>query len=157
MAGFFALGGVGISSWTTARRDAAQERREAKKRRADKFEELVAAVYEFDHWTDQTRRRVLLDDKDISQTVSPFAKLHSIAGVYFPQFGRLIGELDAYSSQYVSSIYMAAGTKVSKGPAGTMQGFNETYIPYMQKRDALLVALGEFAREEFQQGGAEDQ
>jgi hypothetical protein len=40
---------MGINSFATARRDAAQERHEAKRRRADKFEELVAAVYEFAH------------------------------------------------------------------------------------------------------------
>jgi hypothetical protein len=53
LTGAFALGGslgaMGINSFATARRDAAQERHEAKRRRADKFEELVAAVYEFAH------------------------------------------------------------------------------------------------------------
>ena len=31
-------------------RDWVQQRHDAKKRRADKFEELLAAVYEYDYW-----------------------------------------------------------------------------------------------------------
>jgi hypothetical protein len=50
LSGLFALGGIEVGLVGTARRDVAQERREKTKRRADKFEELVAAVYEFDHW-----------------------------------------------------------------------------------------------------------
>ena len=73
LAGIFALGGVIAGQIGTARRDAAQERREARKRRADKFEELVAAVYEFDHWVDSIRQRDA-GGADIPERVSPFAK-----------------------------------------------------------------------------------
>ena len=52
----------------TACRDAAQEHREAKKRRSDKFEELVAAVYEFDHWVEGVRQRETVG-VDIPETV----------------------------------------------------------------------------------------
>jgi hypothetical protein len=92
MAGFFALGGVGISSWLTSRRDAAQERREAQKRRADKFEELVVAVYEFDHWLERTKSRTAFGE-DIPETPSPFAKVQSITSIYFPQFSKPVREL----------------------------------------------------------------
>jgi len=43
LSGAFALGGT-VGLMGAARRDAAQDRREAGKRRADKFEELVAAI-----------------------------------------------------------------------------------------------------------------
>jgi hypothetical protein len=67
---------------------------EAKQRRADKFEELVAAVYEFDHWV-QHIGSPEVNGRDIPQTVSPFAKLQSISSVYFPQFNEAIRELDS--------------------------------------------------------------
>jgi hypothetical protein len=150
LTGLFALGGIGVGLVGTARRDAAQERRETRKRREEKFQELVAAVYEYDHWTDQTRWRAIFDE-DIPQTVSPFAKIQSISAVYFPQFGRLVDELNAYASQYVSWIYTtAAAKKGSKGYAEASDGFNEAYMPYMNSREALLDALKKFAREEFQ-------
>jgi DNA-binding helix-hairpin-helix protein with protein kinase domain len=78
----------------SARRDAAQERREARKRRADKFEELVAAVYEFDHWLDGIRNRDAFGHDNVAETASPFAKVQSISSIYFPQFVEPIAELD---------------------------------------------------------------
>jgi hypothetical protein len=81
LTGLFALGGIGVGLFATARRDAAQEARDARKKRADKFEELVAAVYEFDHWLDGARQ-----GKDAPERASPFAKVQSISSVYFPQF-----------------------------------------------------------------------
>jgi hypothetical protein len=142
--GAFTIGGVIATAAGTAIRDGAQQRREAKKRRADKFEELVAAVYEFDHWIDDARRRDLHDDEGIPQTVSPFAKVQSISAIYFPQFGKLVLELDATSSQYVGWMYKAKEQKV-------IDGFKEAYKPYMEKRQALLRTLQDFASEEFQQ------
>jgi hypothetical protein len=40
-------------------RDELQKRHETKRRRSDKFEELVAAVYEFEHWLTLVRQREL--------------------------------------------------------------------------------------------------
>lgn len=80
LTGFFtlvgSLGGIGVGLVGTARRDAAQERREARKRRADKFEELVAAVNEFDHWLETMRQRDAFGIGDTPQTVSPFARFN---------------------------------------------------------------------------------
>jgi hypothetical protein len=133
LTGLFALGGIGVGLVGSVRRDAAQDRREARKRRADKFEELVAAVYEFDHWL---------------ETVSPFAKLQAISSVYFPQFSKLVGELDIVSSQYVAWIYNPQ--EVTLSDTGKPLPFVEAYKPYMQKREALLKALQKFAHDEFQ-------
>ena len=43
-----------------------KERAEQKKRRADKFEDLVRAFYEFDHWLD-IKRGIALGGTDRSQ------------------------------------------------------------------------------------------
>jgi hypothetical protein len=51
----------------------AKDATEKKRKRAKKFEELVGAVYEYDHWIDTTRNiRIVSDDKEIN--VSPIAK-----------------------------------------------------------------------------------
>jgi hypothetical protein len=112
LTGLFALGGIGVGLVGAARRDAAQERREAKKRRADKFEELVAAVYEFDYWLSSIRPQ---DDKASPQPVSPFAKVQSISSVYFPQFSELIGELDRTSTQLRMWMYNAGHKNFERG------------------------------------------
>jgi hypothetical protein len=156
LTGAFALGGslgaMGINSLATARRDAAQEHREERKRRSDKFEELVAALYEFDHWLENMRQRAF-GIGDTKETVSPFAKVQSIAAVYFPQFSGLIGELDMASGQYRVWIYNAEQLRLANAVARLLDGFNEAHIPYVQKREDLLTALKKFAHEEFSMKG----
>ena len=98
--GLLALGGTVAGAIATTIRDAAQQRHETRKRRADKFEELVAAVYEFDHWLSSMRERDAFGVGDTRNTVSPFANVQSISSVYFPQFSGLIGELERASDQY---------------------------------------------------------
>src|SRR5260370_25146474 len=138
------LGGIGVGLVGSARRDAAQERHEKAKRRADKFEELVAAVYEFDHWLSGVRERDAFGvSPDIPVTVSPFAKVQSISSVYFQQFSELILELETASDQYRIWMYQAEGRRVSKN-AQYADGFSEAYGPYVQKREALLDALKKF-------------
>jgi hypothetical protein len=96
--GLLALGGTVAGAIATTIRDAAQQRHETRKRRADKFEELVAAVYEFDHWLSSMRERDAFRVGDTRNTVSPFANVQSISSVYFPQFSGLIGELESIRS-----------------------------------------------------------
>ena len=153
LAGLFALGGIGVGAVVAARRDAAQERHEKAKRRADKFEELVAALYDFDHWVDSSRQRDAFGF-DIPQTVSPFAKVQAISSVYFPQFDEAIRELDIATVQYRMWIHTAAVRRIDNNITKVSEGLTEAYTPYVQKRDALLGALKKFAHDEFQLGSA---
>jgi hypothetical protein len=149
LAGLFALGGIGVGLVGTARRDAAQEHHEKAKRRADKFEELVAAVYEFDHWLDSSRQRAF--GADIPETVSPFAKVQSISSVYFPQFDEAIRELDGATTRYRMWIQAAAVRRLDNNITQEVsEGLTEAFTPYAQKRDALLGTLTKFAHDEFQ-------
>jgi hypothetical protein len=75
LGGLLALGGTVATAVVTVVRDLVQQSREARKRRADKFEELVAAVYEFDHWLTLTRQRELEKKEGIPETVSPKCRL----------------------------------------------------------------------------------
>ena len=141
---------MGINSFATTRRDAEQERREAKKRRADKFEELVAAVYEFDHWLDGLRHREAFGVENIPETVSPFAKVQAISSVYFPQFSELIVQLDGATTQYVMWIYHAQAKRIAGNNDQLADGFNEAFMLYGQRRRELLQVLTKFAHAEFQ-------
>jgi hypothetical protein len=127
LTGLFALGGIGVGLVRTARRDAAQERRETRKRRADKFEELVAAVYEYDHWLKR-----IVSGSDEPKTMSPFAKVQSISAVYFPQFDGLIRELD-----FAAYAMWVHNTKMRTNRATQVtDGMDETYGAYYQKGQA---------------------
>jgi hypothetical protein len=151
LAGLSALGGNALGLIGTARRDAAQDRREAKKRRADKFEELVAAVYDFDHWLDSIRARdVFGNDTGEPQRVSPFANVQAISSVYFPQFNGAVHELDLAALQYLGWIHRAGGKRLRNEVAQINDGFGEAYDPYAAKRERLLNDLKAFAQTEFQ-------
>jgi hypothetical protein len=72
--GLLALGGTVAGAIATTIRDATQQRYETRKRRADKFEELVAAVYEFDHWLDGIRNRDAYGNDKVPETASPLRR-----------------------------------------------------------------------------------
>jgi len=105
--GLLGVGGTLVGVIGTTIRDVALQRHEKTKRRADKFEELVAAVYEFDHWLEGISRRSVFGRDDIPQTVSPLAKLQSTSATYFPQFDGSIRELHEAAGQYRIWMYQA--------------------------------------------------
>jgi hypothetical protein len=148
--GLLALGGTVAGAIATTIRDAAQQRHETRKRRADKFEELVAAVYEFDHWLEGIRNRNVFGIGNGPERVTPFAKVQSISSVYFPQFSDLVRELERASSQYMIWIHEAAQKRLTNYIANLNEGSKEVIGPYLQKREALLDALKKFAHAEFQ-------
>jgi hypothetical protein len=151
LSGGFALGGIGVGLVATARREAAQERRDALKRRADKFEELVAAIYEFDHWLEVILQRDAFGIANgIPQTVSPFAKVQSIAAVYFPQFSEPIADLDRVATDVLTSIYDVQQKRLSDISSFSAEKVSAASVTYTKEREVLLRELQRFAHEEFQ-------
>jgi hypothetical protein len=69
--GAIALAGTWLGPWITERHKEGTER---KKRLADKFEEMVGAIYQFDHWLD-TERNKALGGATGETAVSPFANI----------------------------------------------------------------------------------
>jgi len=124
----------------------AKDAADKKRKRAEKFEELVGAVYEYDHWIDTTRGiRVVGFEGAI--TVSPFAKIHAISDIYFPQFERAVEELRTAGHAYVMWMLEAAQNRPQKDTLDASLAEHETVVrPYMEKRNALLTELRSFAR-----------
>jgi hypothetical protein len=118
------------------------------KRRAEKFEELVAALYEHKHWLDTVEKiRVLARDEPI--TASPLAKVEAISAVYFPEFGDQIRALGGVAGEYELWM-MEAGEKMVRNDPAYTEGLIEARAPYLQAFLALLSELRAFARREFQ-------
>jgi hypothetical protein len=126
-----------------------KEKAELKKRRADKFEEMVGAVYEFDHWLDTARGRAL-GGITSEPTVSPFAKIQAIAAAYFPDFDPLIRDLDRKTNDYRAWIETAAFERVSGRLKELPDGFIEVLNPYTDARDKLMDELKRFTHTSFQ-------
>jgi hypothetical protein len=152
-------GAIGLlGPWLLQRRKEAEEKR---RRRAEKLEELVAAVYEFDHWIENTRNITAFGETDLSQTASPFAKIQAIVAIYFPQFSELVGALERASDRYVVWMNTAGQARLvwseqfQKGGSQALRDLpefstrNEAVEPYVKARMDLLEALTTFGSEEF--------
>jgi hypothetical protein len=126
-----------------------KEASDQKKKRAEKFEELVAAIYEFDHWVDNLVHIHAYGDA-LPSVVSPFAKIQAIASVYFPQFDQKISEFDRATGVYKLWMTTAGEKRIANKLDQVNDGLLDAYKPYVEKRDGLLTALKEFARSEFQ-------
>jgi hypothetical protein len=136
-----------------------QRRKEAEERRckrAEKFEELVAAVYEFDHWVEMRRRTVAYGDTNLPPNgPSPFAKIEAIVAIYFPSLTRRIAALDfglidfKFWTDVAGIARLSAGPNWLSLPEFSVERFNEASQTYMKARMDLLSALSDFGKAEF--------
>jgi hypothetical protein len=129
--------------------DARKEASEKKKKRAEKLEELVAALYEHKHWLD-TVRKLRVFGGDAPEGMSPFAKIEGIVTVHFPSLLPKLAELEAASDDYELWMITAAQKRLAAKGKADIEGFDDAYKPYMQKLGGLLKAIREYAKSEFQ-------
>jgi hypothetical protein len=76
-----------------------QQKAEKKRKRAEKFEELIATLYEHSHWLKEMQNVRLFGAED-KNVMSPLAKVQAISTVYFPDFEDQIRQLDIAADQY---------------------------------------------------------
>lgn len=149
--GLIGLAGGWLGPWLLEQRKEAAEKRQ---RRAQKFEELVAALYEFDYWI-ESLRKVQAYGQDLPPEVSPLGKIEAIAAVYFPQFIDRILALDKAARDYRAWMTTAALARIAdeRPDPSISNRFLPALTPYVMARDALLNDLKQFAREELHLGG----
>ena len=146
--GLLAMGGGVVTGGITLIVNAIQSRKDKEKRRTEKFEELVTAVYEFDTWLeDKENIRAFGKEGDIK--VSPFAKIEGISAVYFPMFLKKIKEVAMTSSKYEAWMAGAGYKRVSGKVSEMNDGLSEVFDGYAARRDELLEELKKYAVENF--------
>jgi hypothetical protein len=148
--GLIAMGGVLISGGITLAVNFAQFRNEQKKRRGEKFEELVTTLFDYEHWLDVARDMYLYTSAEaIVPTLppSPFAKLHAISAVHFPEFESKIRELEQAGRTYWVWI-VAARKKIITGEQNYIAGYEDAYKAFYQVLRALRTDLTNYARRE---------
>lgn len=143
--GLLALGGGVWSHWYQHRLSSAEERRKLK---AAKIEELLAAVYEFDHWLDEKRNKEVFGE-DRPDTVCPFAKLEAIAAVHFPRFLPRMRELRLEGRKYERWMISRKTKRLEKAIGELNDGFDDVYGNYLAKRDELQTEVVSYAKEQF--------
>lgn len=119
-----------------------------KKQRADKFEELVALLYEHQYWLKTVREIRAFNRADV-EPPSPFAKAIAISAAYFPQFNNAILALDVAAGEY--EVWMLEQRqKRMNGSLEIVPGELEAYRIYGVKLVGLTSDLKEFAKKELQ-------
>jgi hypothetical protein len=138
--GVLALLGSWLGPWFSERRKEAAKRR---RRRIQKYEELVSAIFEFDSWIDMLRRNQASGVNFPIAGVSPFAKVLAIADVYFPECAEQVQALNLAAEKYKSWIVKAHVALSAGGalPQLTSPEFVEAVKPYNAARDRLLNDL----------------
>jgi hypothetical protein len=138
--GVVALLGSWLGPWFSERRKEAAKRR---RRRIQKYEELVSAIFEFDSWIDMLRRNQAWGENLPSAGVSPFAKVLAIADVYFPECTDQVHALGQAAENYRHWMVKTHGalSTGSTSPRLTSPEFVEAVKPYNAARDRLLEDL----------------
>jgi uncharacterized protein YciI len=121
---------------------------ERRNRRAEKLEELVAAVYDHRHWLDTVENQRVFGHAG-PKPPTPFAKIEAIATVHFPQFVQKISELEDAARGYELWMFKAGQTRTPTTVADTT-GHEEAYKPYLAAVRALLSDIREYSKTEFQ-------
>jgi hypothetical protein len=145
-----AIGSVSgfFGPWFVQSRKDASER---KKRRAEKFEELVIAVVEHSQWVSALRFFVISGQGNLPTTVSPITKIEAIASTYFPEFELSVRQFDSASNKYEMWIYDTGQKRVKNEPGyENLIGHDDVVTEYTDKRAEFLMELKRFARREFQ-------
>jgi hypothetical protein len=148
--GLIAMGGVLISGGITLAVNLLQAGNEKKKRRQEKFEELVTAIFDYEHWLIVARDMYLhAKTTELVPTLppSPFAKLHAISVVYFPELEKKIHELGLAGATFMSWVY-AARSKGIRGDGDHIAGFKDAYEAFLKVVRSLRTELSSYAGRE---------
>ena len=147
LGGLLTLAGGALGPWILQRQ---KDREENKKRRAEKFEALVRALYEFDRWLDDNERKHVHGEEDTQVGVSPFAKVEAIAAVYFPQVLDKAEAVRRAARDFERWMPSATIKRIQEAPAEQiLDGLSEAYAPYAKERDDLLADLKKIAAKGF--------
>jgi hypothetical protein len=114
---------------------------EKKRKRAEKFEELVAALGEHFYWIDTLRNYAAFGSGN-EPTLSPIVKMQAIE--------EFIQQLEVARRNY-HNWALDVGQKRLRGDAGyaNLTDHEDALNKYMEKRQALLAEFRSFARREF--------
>lgn len=131
----------------------AQHRREQRadktKLRAEKFEALVAAIYEHRHWVNATRKIRAFGQPGV-EVMSPMAKIEAISAVYFPELKPAIKKLSEGSHEYEMWMLEAAVRRLDGAtPEQVAEGSKEARASYIRAFVSLLDELETFSKREF--------
>jgi hypothetical protein len=125
-----------------------QSKNDNRRRLAEKFEALVAAVYEHDHWLEALRDHRLFR-AEAPPAIPPLRKVQTLATVYFPALVAAVSRFEAVSRTYHMWILDRAQALLANPQADVQQGHQAAYEAYLRERNTLQTDLSDYARRHF--------
>lgn len=113
---------------------------ERKRRRGEKFEELVREVYRFDHWLTDVRDKHAYGSA-LLPGVTPLANIEAITTVHFPSLRSAVQAMATQAGIYQVWIMEAGGRRVANKLSEINDGQTEAYRPYRAAWKTLIDAL----------------
>lgn len=119
-----------------------KSRSEKTTRRAEKYEELLSAIFDHKHWLSQMNSHRVFG-AEAPPSNSPVATIRAIASLYFPQFKDKVTALDLASDQYELWMFKAGQERLQNGTpsAACMAEVKTVYEPYLRASHELIKAL----------------
>lgn len=124
------------------------DKSDRRKKRAEKFEEMVNTLYEHDHWLNEARN-ILVFGSEGTEGMSPLPRAQAIVAVYFPTFNARLAELESAARNYRAWMLSAAQKRIRGNIDKLTNGAPEAYAPYWNKFMELVGELRAFAEREF--------
>jgi hypothetical protein len=135
------MGGAGMQ-WYLHRDKTTEERRV---KRAAKFEELLASIYEYAHWL-ATQRNIRVFGETLVETGTPLAKIQAITVLYFPEFSAQVTALERGGDKYEQWMFDRGQARLRGEIKDLGKGGKEAYEDFSRARAQLLSDLQDLAR-----------
>ncbi|MGO8313839.1 hypothetical protein ACC827_26520 [Rhizobium ruizarguesonis] len=113
-------------------------------RRADRFNAMLRAVYEMDHWLDNMKRVVAFGEA-FDPGPSPMHNARSIVLTDFPELRLAIRKLDLASSKYQQWMGEALSRRVNGENSKINEGFPEAYKAWASEFHAFENEAAEYS------------
>jgi hypothetical protein len=124
---------------------ALQIKADTKKKREEKFEEMVLALYEDGQWLEAMRNHRIFDTEPRPPGVSPITRAVAMATVNFPELVDKIETFRIASMAYEAWISSAARTRIDK-TGEISEGHEEMLREYYAGLNSLQGTLKKYAK-----------
>jgi hypothetical protein len=125
-------------------------RDEKRAKRSAKFEEMMVALHEWDHWLGRNRNYRVFGVGE-EPAMSPSPRVRAICSLYFPSLTQRLKELDLAADRYELWMMQSGQKRLQAGGRQVFdEGAMDVYQPYLDLRHQLIKDLEALANRELQ-------
>ncbi len=141
--GALATGGGGATQWFLF---SAKEKSGQKRLKAEKFEQLLTAVFSQKHWLEQSQRKWVIG-MDMALPEAPIVRALALATAYLPELENEVSTLEAASMKFENWM-LEAGQKRQPGKTDHIDGAGDAVKEYLRAVATFMESAREFQMKE---------